>query len=263
MCEKCGASFPIQNGVVDFIDIEKKEKIFTEESIDIKFQKEQMFNSSTLAKLINLGSNIISCDYTPFNQLNIFVDGIDNNAIVVELGSGNRRLMDDCINVDIFPFPNVDILADIKKTPFGDDTVDFVIIDTVLEHVPEPHTVVRELYRILKPGGKAFCVVPFIFPYHGYPKNFFNISKDGLLYLFRDFKECKIEMYRGPTSAIINIIAEYVAIVFSGNKRNITYTCFRGVTLMPIFLFKYLDRLWKNKDGSLRISNCLCAIITK
>lgn len=262
-CEQCGVTFPVRGGIADFLDQEAKDLCISANPNDLKFQEEQMLNSSITAKLYNIGSSIISCDYTPFDQLERFVDDIDKNAIFVELGSGNRHLRGDCINLDIFPFKNVDILTDVKKTPFSDNTVDFAVIDAVLEHVPEPHAVVNEIYRIMKPGGSVFCVVPFIHPYHGYPKNYFNISKDGLSYLFRHFSRCEIGSYRGPTSAIINLIAEYVVIAFSGNEKGFMYTMLRAGALFPIFLLKYLDRLWNPKGGSLRISNALYAIVTK
>ena len=192
-----------------------------------------------------------------------FVKRADADGILVELGSGNRRLRDDCINVDIFPFQNVDILADIVRIPFGNDTVRSVVIDAVLEHVPEPHAVVDEIYRIVAPGGKVFCVVPFIHSYHGYPKNYFNISKDGISYLFRRFRECEIGCYRGPTSAIISLIAEYFATALSGNKRGILYKLSRAAALLPIFSLKYLDRFWCSRSSSVRISNALYVLATK
>jgi SAM-dependent methyltransferase len=262
-CKKCGFCLPVKDGVVDFLGTEKADLYKGADPNDLNFQKEQMSNSTIFAKTYNLSSNIISCDYKPFNQIKVFLNDIANDKVLVELGSGNRRLRDDCINVDIFPFENVDILADIMKTPFADNTVDYVIIDAVLEHVPNPFAVVDELYRILKYGGKAFCVVPFIHPYHGYPKNYFNISRDGLLYLFREFKECIVETYRGPTSAIINLMAEYLALAFLNNEKGLLYAMLRGGALLPIFIFKYLDRLWNPRGPALRISNALCAIVTK
>lgn len=260
-CEGCGLEAGVEEGAIDFLGPEDEER--HPENGDFRFQMAQMSGGTAVARAYRIGSGLISCDYVPFRQLDRFLEGIERDKVMVELGSGSRRLSDRCINVDLFPFPNVDIMADIRKTPFGDSVVDYVVADAVLEHVPEPHAAVREIFRILKPGGKVFCLVPFIHPYHGYPRNYFNISADGLRYLFREFSDCRVEAYRGPTSAAVGFIAEYVALAFSTGERGFLYMLLRGAALLPIFFFKYLDRFWSPSGAGLRIANALCAVATK
>jgi SAM-dependent methyltransferase len=43
-----------------------------------------------------------------------------------------------------------------EAVPFFNDTFDYVISRQVLEHVPDPGTVIRELFRVLKPGGRCY-----------------------------------------------------------------------------------------------------------
>lgn len=259
VCVKCGATFSIQNGAVDFINGDSDKR-----SMELGHSKEEVFyfNNTMKAKLFEIGRKIISCDYVVKDYLKEFLERIKKDTIVVELGSGNRRCKEDIINVDIFPFPNVDLLSDVKKTPFGDNTVDYIIVDAVLEHVPEPQTVCKEMYRILKPEGMVFCVVPLIHQYHAHPKHYFNITEDGLQYLFKEFSKCEVKLYRGPTSAIISMIAEYFALAFSGNNNSL-YLLIRGLVLLPIFWLKYLDKFWFYSRKSTRICNALCAIVTK
>lgn len=38
---------------------------------------------------------------------------------------------------------------------FPDNTFDFVYASNLLHHIPDPHQVIREMHRVLKPGGKA------------------------------------------------------------------------------------------------------------
>jgi SAM-dependent methyltransferase len=255
-CNECKTSFPISNGVLIF----KKSDI--EKTKDAEFQVEQMFNSSITAKLTNIGSKFINSEYTLKNHLKEFLDEIAEEDIAMEIGSGNRRLNHNIINIDIAEFPNVDIIADASEIPFSDKTVDFVIIDTLLEHVPEPQKVVNEVYRILKKGGKALCITPFVFPYHGYPKHYFNFTKDGLEYLFRDFNECKIEINLGPSSALTNLLSEYFALALSGQNR-FAYSLWKGFTLIPISLFKYLDKFWSSQGSGIRIASHLCTLVKK
>jgi len=60
-----------------------------------------------------------------------------------------------------------DIVGDIHNLPLRDGQIDAVICKAVLEHVPEPQRAVKEMYRILRDGGKLFANIPFLYPYHG------------------------------------------------------------------------------------------------
>ncbi len=51
-------------------------------------------------------------------------------------------------------------LIDITNAPFGDDEFDVIICNHVLEHIPEDWKAMREIYRMLKPGGWAILQVP-------------------------------------------------------------------------------------------------------
>ncbi|MGB9911327.1 MAG: class I SAM-dependent methyltransferase [Microgenomates group bacterium] len=45
------------------------------------------------------------------------------------------------------------------KLPFTDEAFDVVISTDVLEHIPNAEEVIKEIRRVLKPGGKAFIVI--------------------------------------------------------------------------------------------------------
>lgn len=255
-CSHCGTITRVKNAVPIFSE-------YTGEAdADLLFQQESMAEKTLLARLQKLGMKVINSDYTPQNHLADFLRQRKGKGCLVELGSGNRRLVDEIINVDLFPFPNVDIAADIAATPFADNSVDTLVLDTVLEHVPEPHVVVDEIFRILSPGGEVLCIVPWLFPYHGYPKNYFNISADGLAFLFRHFSSCRIETNIGPSSALTNILSEYVALGLSA-KRGTWYSIAKGVALLPIFYLKYLDKLWSRSAKSQRIASHISAFVVK
>lgn len=52
------------------------------------------------------------------------------------------------------------IEADIQAIPFPDNYFDTVISCETIEHVPNPPLAVKELVRVLKPGGKLFLTTP-------------------------------------------------------------------------------------------------------
>ncbi|QNJ96877.1 class I SAM-dependent methyltransferase [Constantimarinum furrinae] len=56
--------------------------------------------------------------------------------------------------------PIADVKADICDLPFQDNEFDFIICNHVLEHIPDDNKGMREIYRILKPGGTAILQIP-------------------------------------------------------------------------------------------------------
>jgi SAM-dependent methyltransferase len=60
---------------------------------------------------------------------------------------------------DLFP-KNGMIKVDATDIPFKDDVFDFVIINHVMEHIPDELRALRELYRVLKPSGTVVLSVP-------------------------------------------------------------------------------------------------------
>jgi SAM-dependent methyltransferase len=56
--------------------------------------------------------------------------------------------------------PLADVKADICNLPFADAEFDMILCNHVLEHIPDDETAMREMYRVLKPGGMAIFQVP-------------------------------------------------------------------------------------------------------
>ncbi|MCJ7833170.1 MAG: class I SAM-dependent methyltransferase [Deltaproteobacteria bacterium] len=56
------------------------------------------------------------------------------------------------------------LAADITNLPFPDDFFDMVICSEVLEHIPDQHTAVKEVTRVLRPGGDLIVSVPRYLP---------------------------------------------------------------------------------------------------
>lgn len=66
----------------------------------------------------------------------------------------------DYVPADIDPTQFVDaVFADITDIPFGEE-FDHVISIHVLEHIPDDNKAIREIFRVLKPGGHALLAVP-------------------------------------------------------------------------------------------------------
>lgn len=56
--------------------------------------------------------------------------------------------------------PIADYKCDVQKMPFKDNTYDIVICNHVLEHVPDDMKAMKEILRVIKPGGFSIMQVP-------------------------------------------------------------------------------------------------------
>lgn len=50
---------------------------------------------------------------------------------------------------------------DLRSLSFDDDSIDLMISCDVFEHIPEPYVAHKEVYRVLKRGGRHIFTVPF------------------------------------------------------------------------------------------------------
>ena len=112
------------------------------------------------------------------------------------------------LDPNTFTAPNA-VVGDIHKMPFPDASFDAVICKSVLEHVENPVAAVRELYRVLRPGGVGLIYVPFLFPYHaepGFYKDFWRFTEDGIRWILRDFSKIELVKVRGLFGTVAHMV---------------------------------------------------------
>jgi SAM-dependent methyltransferase len=96
------------------------------------------------------------------------------------------------IRLDLVATHRPDVQGNAGALPFADDSFDGAVTFQVLEHVSEPDRALNEIARVLVPGGTLVGSVPFIWPVHGDPHDYFRFSADGLRYLLRRFAQTEI-----------------------------------------------------------------------
>jgi len=172
-----------------------------------------------------------------------------DEAILFDIGSGPERLGDEFINVDLFPFPEVDILADASSLPFKNDVADGVVSESVLEHVREPYDMASEMIRVLKPGGYLYASVPFIHPFHASPDDFNRWTINGLAHLFKDLEIVEKGVRTGPWSALLLFLAYWLGVLFSfGSEKTAPFLA--HIFMLILGPLKYLDLIFMRIPGS-------------
>jgi predicted SAM-dependent methyltransferase len=81
--------------------------------------------------------------------------------LMLNLGSGDKRLK-NYVNIDSRKECNPDVVCDIRKLPYEDNSVDRILASDILEHIGrlEVEKTLREWYRVLKPGGILIIKTP-------------------------------------------------------------------------------------------------------
>ena len=122
-------------------------------------------------------------------------------------GAGSRP--EGYVNVDLFALPGVDVAADAELLPFPSSLFQCIECDAVLEHVRHPEPVLRELSRVLAPGGHLHVVVPFCHPFHAYPADYRRFTPDGVKQMVGGELEVIAEGWRtGPTATLLVFVLD-------------------------------------------------------
>jgi len=153
---------------------------------------------------------------------------------------GAGRTIQGYVNLDIVAMPGVDVAADAARLPFPGSAFQRVECDAVLEHVAEPAQVMREIERVLVPGGYEHLVVPFCHPFHEYPKDYRRFTPDGLKAMAVGMEVAAEGWRTGPTATLLVFAIEYAKLLLPWRAWRVLAHGILGWLLFPL---RYLDLL--------------------
>lgn len=163
---------------------------------------------------------------------------------VLNAGCGDRDISQYLVangaesvdNCDIkSSLPGVMICA-LENIPKPEGTYHSILCNAVLEHVKDPDNVIKELKRLLKPGGHLVICVPFLQPYHGSPDDYRRFTRQGLEELFERHGFKLIEILP------VHSLAQTVSWTLWSGLEEKGARWARAMLWVPLYLWNYFSK---------------------
>jgi ubiquinone/menaquinone biosynthesis C-methylase UbiE len=159
----------------------------------------------------------VGCGQSPYRSLlGVGVTGYKG----IDIADADDKF--DYTNPDIVPF-------DGQTIPFDEASFDAILCTEVLEHVFHYQTLVDEMLRVLRPGGRLIATIPWSARYHYIPFDFFRYTPSSLRTIFSKFSEVEIN----PRGNDIAVIANKLLVLW---VRNVSPRWGMSLMLLPIWL---------------------------
>jgi SAM-dependent methyltransferase len=243
MCAKCQKKYPTKNNSIFFRKAELGDRL----SSQVLSKAEHDYTTLRLKAWVKTNPiffNILYHLSATFigRSAKEVISSLPGQSIILNIGSGVKKVGKDVINLDYDQFIGTQIVGDVYDLPFKDNSVDAVICESVLEHLIYPQEAVTEIRRVLKSEGLLYVVTPFMLGYHASPGDYFRWTEFGMKELLNGFQIKESGSAWGPTTALVSILGRWLSLVLSFGSRQL-YQLWQVAfifILAPLTLLDYL-----------------------
>jgi SAM-dependent methyltransferase len=134
---------------------------------------------------------------------------------------------------------HIDVYYDGKTIPFCDNHFDSILCTEVFEHLFDIEILLKELHRVLKPGGKMLVTCPFVWNEHEAPIDYARYTQYALRHLFEknQFKVVKQDKKGTFVETLTQLSNLYVLETLFGSYNLKHYMAKRYINrLQPLFI---------------------------
>ncbi len=100
--------------------------------------------------------------FSTYNRISKKTLNKELQGINIDLGSGDKGFSKYLTSVNItsfaYDYPDFDIEKD--KLPHTENSIDFITLNAVIEHINNPNSILKEINRVLKINGLVFIRTP-------------------------------------------------------------------------------------------------------
>jgi hypothetical protein len=165
---------------------------------------------------------------------------------------GAGRYLAGTVNLDLGPGTGVDVAARYDQLPFQAERFQRVECDAILEHAERPEMVMKEIERILMPGGYAHVVTASCHPFQDGGQDYRRFTLVGLKRLKGGLDVVAEGWRTGPTATLLVFVLEFVKLHLPWRWWRIACHFALGWALFPL---RYLDLLLFRSPYAGRIGN--------
>jgi SAM-dependent methyltransferase len=184
---------------------------------------------------------------------------------LLDIGCGNKPYekafkgkITEYIGCDIVQsdMSKVDIICEAYDIPLSNDSFDTIFSTQVIEHINDHRSLIKEAFRLLKPGGYFIVSGPMYWPIHEVPHDYFRFTKYGFNYLLKSegFEITEIRpnggMWATAGQSLIHALSSGKNRFFPLRVWRFLFFKLRLYYLHNIF-FKWLDKMDYNAENTM------------
>jgi SAM-dependent methyltransferase len=239
-------TYPIINGMIDFtgIHIADEEPLHAKKGIFFKINTifSRYLDEKILTSVFAWGGigfangkkKIKTWIRQEATDKTLFLEP-EGKSLLSYIGKENCVTVEDLASKNVLPAPDdyPDINASMARIPIRSNSFQNIISYFVVEHVKNPREHMKEVARILKPGGYLILGGPGdVYPTHRVPFNYFNVIRFGYYEMIKENNLELIEEYFPAKSWVSILYLCYTTVV-----RNSFYNTNQLTKLLQLLIF--------------------------